>query len=119
MLDQLLGSGGLTRDQVYITNVVKCRPPKNRDPKSEEMVACSPYLDRQISLVKPRVILAVGRVAAQHLLASTTAIGRMRGRWFETTQRVQNWTWGGRSWVSRLRASLRMRASTSSDQSGG
>jgi len=80
LLNAMLRAIGMSRDAVYIANIIKCRPPKNRDPKPEEMVACSPYLDRQISLVKPRVILAVGRVAAQHLLGSTTAIGRMRGQ---------------------------------------
>ncbi len=80
LLNAMLRAIGMSREGVYIANIVKCRPPKNRDPKSEEMVACSPYLDRQISLVKPRVILAVGRVAAQHLLGSTTPIGRMRGQ---------------------------------------
>ena len=80
LLNAMLRAIGMSRDAVYIANIIKCRPPKNRDPRPEEMAACSPYLDRQISLVKPRVILAVGRVAAQHLLASTTAIGRMRGQ---------------------------------------
>ncbi len=80
LLNAMLRAIGMSRDTVYITNIVKCRPPKNRDPKPEEMLACSPYLSQQIGLVKPRVILAVGRVAAQHLLGSTTAIGRMRGQ---------------------------------------
>ncbi len=80
LLNAMLRAIGLSREAVYIANIVKCRPPKNRDPKPDEMVACSAYLHRQISLVKPRVILAVGRVAAQHLVGSTTAIGRMRGQ---------------------------------------
>lgn len=80
LLNAMLRAIGMSRESVYITNIVKCRPPKNRDPKPEEMAACSPYLGRQISLVKPRVILAVGRVAAQHLLGSATPIGRMRGQ---------------------------------------
>ena len=80
LLNAMLRAIGMSRDAVYITNIIKCRPPKNRDPKPEEMVTCSTYLVRQIGLIKPRVILAVGRVAAQHLLASTTAIGRMRGQ---------------------------------------
>jgi DNA polymerase len=80
LLNAMLRAIGLSRDAVYIANIVKCRPPKNRDPKPEEMVACAPYLRRQISLVNPRVILAVGRVAAQHLVGSTIPIGRMRGQ---------------------------------------
>jgi uracil-DNA glycosylase family 4 len=80
LLNAMLRAAGMSRESVYIANIVKCRPPKNRDPKPEEMVACSAYLRRQISLVKPRVILAVGRVAAQHLAGATNPIGRMRGK---------------------------------------
>lgn len=80
LLNAMLRAIGMSRDAVYIANIVKCRPPKNRDPRPEEMVACSAYLRRQIALIKPRVILAVGRVAAQHLTGSTTPIGRMRGQ---------------------------------------
>jgi len=80
LLNAMLRAIGMSRDAVYIANIIKCRPPRNRDPKPQEMVACSPYLGRQISLIKPRVILAVGRVAAQHLVGCTTAIGRMRGQ---------------------------------------
>ena len=80
LLNLMLRAIGLERGEVYITNIIKCRPPKNRDPKPEEMAACAPYLRRQIELVDPSVILAVGRVAAQHLVGSTTPIGKMRGR---------------------------------------
>lgn len=80
LLNAMLRAMGLSRESVYIANIVKCRPPKNRDPKPEEMVACVPYLRRQITLVAPAVILAVGRVAAQHLAGSTLPIGRMRGQ---------------------------------------
>lgn len=83
LLNAMLQAIGMSRDAVYIANIVKCRPPKNRDPKPEEMVACSAYLRRQIALIGPRVILAVGRVAAQHLTGSTTPIGRMRGQSYE------------------------------------
>ena len=82
LLNAMLRAMGLSRDAVYIANIVKCRPPKNRDPKPEEMVACAPYLRRQIALLRPQVILAVGRVAAQHLAGSTLAIGKMRGKRF-------------------------------------
>lgn len=60
-LEELLGSIGLAREEVYITNVVKCRPPGNRDPESEEIAACAPYLDRQIALLRPRLIVTLGR----------------------------------------------------------
>jgi len=67
-LDELLSSIGLTREDVYITNIVKCRPPNNRDPKDSEIAACSPYLDRQISILKPRIICPLGRFAAKYIL---------------------------------------------------
>lgn len=81
LLDRMLMAIGLDRDTVYITNVLKCRPPKNRDPKPEEVRACSPYLRRQIELIGPKVILAVGRISAQQLLETGETIGRLRGRW--------------------------------------
>ena len=65
---------------VFIANVVKCRPPNNRDPQPDEAAACAPYLRRQIELVQPRLILAVGRIAAQNLLATDEPIGKLRGR---------------------------------------
>lgn len=80
MLDAMLAAVGKTRDQVYIANVVKCRPPENRDPRPEEAARCAPYLDRQIELLAPKVILAVGRVAAQRLLQADVPVGRLRGR---------------------------------------
>ncbi len=80
LLNAMLLAVGLERGAVYIANIIKCRPPKNRDPKPEETASCAPYLKRQIELVQPKVILAVGRVAAQNLLGTTTAIGRLRGQ---------------------------------------
>jgi DNA polymerase len=80
LLNAMLGAVGLARGSVYIANIIKCRPPKNRDPKADETASCAPYLKRQIELVRPRVILAVGRVAAQNLLGTGTAIGRLRGQ---------------------------------------
>lgn len=80
LLDAMLAALGYARNQVYIANVVKCRPPENRDPRPEEAASCAPYLDRQIELLAPKIILAVGRVAAQRLLAADTPIGRLRGR---------------------------------------
>ncbi len=83
LLDRMLAAIGLDRQTVYITNVLKCRPPKNRDPSVEEAQACGPYLRRQIELISPRVILSVGRVSAQNLLQTPTSLGRLRGRWHE------------------------------------
>ena len=80
LLDAMLLAIGLDREQVYIANVLKCRPPGNRDPQPEEVATCSGYLDRQIDLIQPRMILAVGRFAAQHLLGSERSIGALRGQ---------------------------------------
>lgn len=86
LLDQMLRAVGLTRSeatsdrQVYIANVLKCRPPANRNPDPQEVLRCQPYLQRQIELVQPRLILALGRFAVQSLLGSAEPIGRLRGR---------------------------------------
>ena len=80
LLTKILGAIQLTRDDVYICNVLKHRPPGNRDPLPEEVLACQPYLVRQIELVRPKVILALGRFAAQTLLQTSTAIGALRGK---------------------------------------
>ena len=80
LLNAMLRSIGLPRSDVYIANILKCRPPGNRDPQPSEAAECTPYLNRQIELVRPRVILAVGRIAAQWLLQSDAPIGRLRGR---------------------------------------
>jgi DNA polymerase len=79
LLNSMLKAMGFPRQQVFIANVLKCRPPGNRDPKPEEVACCLPYLLRQIELVNPRVILCVGRIAAQNLLATEVAIGKLRG----------------------------------------
>lgn len=80
LLDLLLMSAGFPRDSVYICNVLKCRPPGNRNPLPDEVEACSPYLLRQVELVKPRIIVAFGTFAAQTLLGSDVSIGRLRGK---------------------------------------
>jgi uracil-DNA glycosylase len=81
LLDAMLRAIGLNRaNNVYIANVLKSRPPGNRDPKPEEVAACLPFLIRQIELLKPRVMLAVGRIAAQNLLATDAPLGRLRGK---------------------------------------
>jgi DNA polymerase len=73
----------LKRSDVYICNVVKCRPPENRNPEPDEVEACSPFLVRQIELVSPEVIVALGKFAAQTLLQTTTPITKLRGEWRE------------------------------------
>lgn len=80
LLNAMLAAIGLPREAVFITNILKCRPPQNRDPGPQEVLACSAYLDRQIALIEPTIILAVGRIAAQNLLKVDTPIGRMRGQ---------------------------------------
>jgi DNA polymerase len=81
LLDAMLHAIGLNRGtNVYIANVLKSRPPNNRDPKPEEVAACLPYLMRQIALLRPRVMLAVGRIAAQNLLATDLSLSRLRGK---------------------------------------
>ena len=79
LLDRMLMAIGLQREQVYIANIVKCRPPENRDPSPEEAAACSAYLKRQIEMVNPRVILVLGKVAAHNLLGTEEALGKLRG----------------------------------------
>jgi uracil-DNA glycosylase len=80
LLNAMLRAIGFAREDVYIANILKCRPPSNRDPKPDEAASCSPYLERQIALIRPRAVLGVGRIAAQHLLQSDQPIGRLRGR---------------------------------------
>jgi len=78
LLNSMLRAIGLARDQVYIANVLKCRPPHNRDPLAGETVECLPYLERQIGLLKPKIMLVVGRIAAQNLLRTDVPLGRLR-----------------------------------------
>jgi uracil-DNA glycosylase family 4 len=80
LLNAMLKAIGLKREQVYIANILKCRPPNNRDPRPEEAACCSPYLQRQIELIQPRLILALGRIAAQRLLQTNTSLARLRGK---------------------------------------
>jgi len=79
LLNAMLAAIDLPRESVFIANILKCRPPDNRDPKPEEVAECLPYLHRQVSLVRPRIILAFGRVAAQNLLGTDTPLGKLRG----------------------------------------
>ena len=84
LLDKIFASVGLSRQKdVYICNTLKCRPPDNRDPLPEEKAACREYLDAQIEILKPRIILLCGRVAVHSLLETTQGITKLRGRWFK------------------------------------
>jgi DNA polymerase len=81
LLDRMIGAMGYGRDEVYIANVLKCRPPNNRKPEPDEMEACMPYLRRQLELIDPKVIVALGATGVQGLLGSAMGITRMRGTW--------------------------------------
>lgn len=83
LLDRILFAMGLSTDDVYICNLIKCRPPANRNPEADEVAACRPYLERQLELIKPKVIVTLGRFAAQSLLGVQTPISRLRGNWYE------------------------------------
>ncbi|MEA3544961.1 MAG: uracil-DNA glycosylase, partial [Thermodesulfobacteriota bacterium] len=81
LLDKILLAMHLSRDEVYICNVLKCRPPGNRDPQADEIAACEPFLQHQLELIHPEVIVTLGRFAAQELLKTTKPIGKLRGYW--------------------------------------
>lgn len=81
LLDRILFAIGLERSEVYICNVVKCRPPGNRDPAPDEIATCQPFLTRQLAAIAPELIVTLGRVASQALLGETTPISRLRGQW--------------------------------------
>jgi len=83
LLNAMLEAVELSREKVFIANILKCRPPNNRDPKPEEVLSCENYLVQQIRTIKPKLILALGRVAAQNLLKLDTPIGKMRGRRYQ------------------------------------
>ena len=83
LLTKIIEAMGFTRDQVFIGNIVKCRPPGNRQPLPDEMAACIPYLKEQISLLQPRVIVALGATAVKGLLETQTGITKLRGHWME------------------------------------
>jgi uracil-DNA glycosylase family 4 len=83
LLTQMIEAMGLKRDDVYIANVVKCRPPENRLPEKDEIATCSPFLIRQIDAIKPKVLVALGACAVQTLLAAPVAITKIRGQWYD------------------------------------
>ena len=83
LLNNMLQAIELQRQDIYIANILKCRPPNNRDPKIEEVALCTPFLERQINLLQPKIILALGRIAAHFLLGSTESLAKLRGREFQ------------------------------------
>ena len=80
LLTKIIAAIGKTREQVYIANIIKCRPPGNRNPEAQEIAICSPFLDRQIETIQPKVICALGTFAAQTMLKTNTSIGKLRGQ---------------------------------------
>ena len=81
LLDRMIAAMGLGREDVYVCNIVKCRPPGNRKPEPDEMSACLPFLGQQLRLIDPEVIVALGATAVQGLLGTTEGFTRLRGRW--------------------------------------
>lgn len=81
LLTKMIIAMGLTREEVYICNVVKCRPPQNRDPEADEIEACEPFLKKQLAIIKPKIIVGLGRYACQTLLKTTTPMSKLRGQW--------------------------------------
>jgi len=83
LLEKILLAMNLSRETVYICNVIKCHPPGNRDPQADEISACEPFLKQQLALIKPEIIITLGRFATQTLLKTTVPIGKLRGQWRE------------------------------------
>jgi DNA polymerase len=90
LLTNMIAAMGLRREDVYIANIIKCRPPGNRTPERDECETCSPYLMRQIAAIRPKVIVALGAVAARTLLAINAPMAEFRGRWYELRPRVDS-----------------------------
>jgi uracil-DNA glycosylase family 4 len=98
LLNNMIKAMGLEREQVYIANIIKCRPPNNRTPERDECETCSPFLMRQVATIKPKVIVALGAVAAKTLLAINDSMSNLRGRWYEfrpTGARSNDPNWTG------------------------
>ena len=89
LLTNMIAAMGLRREDVYIANIIKCRPPGNRTPERDECETCSPFLMRQIATIRPKVIVALGAVAAKTLLAMNAPMAELRGRWYEFTPQVE------------------------------
>ena len=90
LLDRIFASVGFTRNDIYICNTLKCRPPENRNPLPEEKEACWEYLEAQIKIIKPKLILLCGNVAVQSILGNVGGITRIRGKWFDSNQAIVN-----------------------------
>jgi DNA polymerase len=83
LLTKILSAGGISRDEVFITNVVKCRPPDNRVPSSEEMLRCRDHLETQLLLIRPKILVCLGATSVKWILKTTESISSLRGKWFE------------------------------------
>lgn len=81
LLNKMIGAMGLSREQVYIANIVKCRPPNNRVPAPDEVATCTPYLTRQLEIIRPRAVVTLGLPASQYMLQTKLSMGRLRGQW--------------------------------------
>ena len=90
LLTKIIEAMGKTREDVFIANVLKCRPPNNRNPEPDEVASCRPFLEEQIRLIAPRVIVTLGTFAAQALLETDESIGRLRGRWQSRARRPRD-----------------------------
>jgi uracil-DNA glycosylase family 4 len=95
LLNNMIKAMGLRREDVYIANIVKCRPPGNRQPERDEAETCSPFLMRQISVIKPRVLVALGATAAKNLLAMNAPMTELRGRWYDFKPAGSDRSWPG------------------------
>ncbi len=95
LLNNMIRAMGLQREDVYIANIVKCRPPGNRQPERDECETCSPFLMRQISVIKPKVIVALGATAAKNLLAISAPMSELRGRWYDFKPAGGDPSWAG------------------------
>jgi DNA polymerase len=95
LLNNMIKAMGLRREDVYIANIVKCRPPGNRTPEPDECETCSPFLMRQISAIKPKVIVALGATAAKNLLAMSSSLGELRGQWYDFKPTGSDASWPG------------------------
>ena len=95
LLNNMIKAMGLRREDVYIANIVKCRPPGNRQPERDEAETCSPFLMRQISVIKPKVLVALGATAAKNLLAMNAPMTELRGRWYDFKPTGSDRSWPG------------------------
>jgi DNA polymerase len=95
LLNNMIKAMGLRREDVYIANIVKCRPPGNRPPERDETETCSPFLMRQISAIKPKVLVALGATAAKNLLAMSAPMTELRGRWYDFKPAGSDPSWPG------------------------